>query len=741
MAKANLKEQVQALISERVVEEYIRKRTLFPAVIIFDQRVGNEETVQYRCVSCGHTWTRKNQNMYGRSNQTIECPQCKMVMAPGRPIPEDGERRDYSFASWDGRKYESFQRMMYIEDAELNGSKGLALAEFSVIVTFYYSDRPERYTVELNRACYGFISNTQKIIFNSNGTRSSKMLGNAFDTHRTAVYASSDAVAQISKFKWMAGYVDFNSLGWLYKFDRYWKGMRTPSRKSLGEFQAEQTLAKYEIPDMPEVQIDGNVIFYREISQDMLTHEYSMEYYCKSCGTQYTGKKQIFYDSTVCPNCNLKVGNSVSIAKDSFSTEVAVMTMLDDKTLFIRAGTFVCKCDENWNLTYERPEKYRVFITLDPGNDPKVDFLVNEGYGENHIWVQKKNYVSDKFRFLISQLEYAECMDALKYTGFKECVESRLNKSDFGSCMSLEEVISYIRYQSMYPVVEQLCKRGFVSTLSKEIHHRVHNEQVTFIRLEEKKITDALSLPERLIKAYLKDHDEYSRLEKFKALYRIDENVREEDIEWILQYGVMESVIGEVVLESPMSIMRVCEYLEHVRINQCFQPKDAIVDWRDYLKAAKTINVDLTDNKARYPSSLKREHDRAVFKQKIILDEKKEEFFKAETEKYGRQYSCKSEEYMIIPPKDMKDLFEEGRKLNHCVGSYADRIIAGTSCIMFIRKADEPEKPYFTIEINQGGHFLVQLRANSNRMINHSTEKELVIFLREWAKKNNLSVS
>ena len=181
--------------------------------------------------------------------------------------------------------------------------------------------------------------------------------------------------------------------------------------------------------------------------------------------------------------------------------------------------------------------------------------------------------------------------------------------------------------------------------------------------------------------------------------------------------------------------------MEHVRINQCYEPKNAISDWRDYLKAAKTIEVDLTDNKAKYPSSLKREHDRAIAKQQVILDSKKEETFKAETEEYGRLYSHKDKNFMIVPPKNMKDLFEEGRKLNHCVGTYSDRIIQGTTCIMFIRKVEEPEKPYFTIEISRGGKYIVQLRANSNRLINYSTEKELVKFLREWAKKKDLALN
>lgn len=96
---------------------------------------------------------------------------------------------------------------------------------------------------------------------------------------------------------------------------------------------------------------------------------------------------------------------------------------------------------------------------------------------------------------------------------------------------------------------------------------------------------------------------------------------------------------------------------------------------------------------------------------------------------------------MIIPPRDMKDLFEEGRKLNHCVGSYSDRIVEGKSCIMFIRKTEEPDKPYFTIEINQSSSYVVQLRANSNRCINHSTEKELVKFLKEWSKKKNVALN
>ena len=460
-----------------------------------------------------------------------------------------------------------------------------------------------------------------------------------------------------------------------------------------------------------------------------------------SCGERFSRDEVYSRSNVECPNCGMSTGREARLVLDGTHEDVGIITMLDDNTVLIRAGKLTCDYDNNFVPEYKQEESYRAIIELNPGEDPKVHFLVNEGYGGNVLWVKKKNYASSKFHYSIKQLETIGDLVALKYTGLREYIDYKLNKGIYSHSIPISDIIHYIRFQSMYPVIEQLCKRGFNGTLEDEIHHRVNYEKMMSLDLSKKKVPDVVGLPERLIKIYLKESDYHSRLEKFKALYRLDPNVREEDIAWLELYGVEAQQVADVMHESQMSIMRLCEYLEHVRINQCFEPKEAILDWRDYLHAAKTIEVDLTDNKARYPSSLKREHDRAVAKQKLVLDAKKDEFFQAETERYGKLYSYKTDEYMIIPPRDMKDLFEEGRKLNHCVGSYSDRIVEGKTCIMFIRKTEEPEKPYFTIEINQAIGYVVQLRANSNRCINHSTEKELVKFLKEWSKKKNVALN
>lgn len=60
---------------------------------------------------------------------------------------------------------------------------------------------------------------------------------------------------------------------------------------------------------------------------------------------------------------------------------------------------------------------------------------------------------------------------------------------------------------------------------------------------------------------------------------------------------------------------------------------------------------------------------------------------------------------------------------------------------MFIRKTEDPDKPYFTIEINRENGFVVQLRANSNRLINHRSESDLLKFLKEWSKKKGVALN
>jgi len=93
-------------------------------------------------------------------------------------------------------------------------------------------------------------------------------------------------------------------------------------------------------------------------------------------------------------------------------------------------------------------------------------------------------------------------------------------------------------------------------------------------------------------------------------------------------------------------------------------------------------------------------HDELSYWISFYQDEsKKEEFSKAIQRVKPFEYVDKETGLMIVAPKDIGDLKQEGAILSHCVGSYADAIIGGKDNIMFIRRVDMPDSPFFTLEI------------------------------------------
>ena len=68
-------------------------------------------------------------------------------------------------------------------------------------------------------------------------------------------------------------------------------------------------------------------------------------------------------------------------------------------------------------------------------------------------------------------------------------------------------------------------------------------------------------------------------------------------------------------------------------------------------------------------------------------------------QKNYKQFLFEDENFKLIPPINSEDLVIEGRTLSHCVGSYRNKMANGNSFIYFIRKKDEIETPYYTMEI------------------------------------------
>ena len=110
-----------------------------------------------------------------------------------------------------------------------------------------------------------------------------------------------------------------------------------------------------------------------------------------------------------------------------------------------------------------------------------------------------------------------------------------------------------------------------------------------------------------------------------------------------------------------------------------------------------------------------------------------------------KKYCFEMDGYMIRVPASGEEILDEGRKLKHCVGGYAERHIKGTVTILFMRRTKKPDEPWLTIEMR--GNSLVQIHGYRNEGI-HTTEgrfapdpwevyREFLNTWLEWLKKGS----
>ncbi len=160
--------------------------------------------------------------------------------------------------------------------------------------------------------------------------------------------------------------------------------------------------------------------------------------------------------------------------------------------------------------------------------------------------------------------------------------------------------------------------------------------------------------------------------------------------------------------------------------------------YRDYLGMANSMGYDMDNGVRLYPKNLKDAHNKAAT-----------EFYQGETDKKKKDaikkypwisvikkelddtYGYRDSQYEIMAPHTAGDIIEEGRVLHHCVGSdtYLQKHNTGKSFILFMRKATEPDTPYYTLEIEPETDRIIQYYGCNDKK---PDKKEVDAALKKW---------
>ncbi len=156
----------------------------------------------------------------------------------------------------------------------------------------------------------------------------------------------------------------------------------------------------------------------------------------------------------------------------------------------------------------------------------------------------------------------------------------------------------------------------------------------------------------------------------------------------------------------------------------------------DYLTMAVEIKQEYKlPYKFETCEQLKDMHDSLL----IIYNQKKfqiqENVFTKKVEKLEK-YKYENDTCMVVAPKHAADLIIEGNELRHCVKAYIQKVVDGNTNIMFIRKKDDPDKPFFTVEISNNGE-IEQVHGFAN--CNADSDPLVSGFMNDWLKTKKVS--
>lgn len=155
-----------------------------------------------------------------------------------------------------------------------------------------------------------------------------------------------------------------------------------------------------------------------------------------------------------------------------------------------------------------------------------------------------------------------------------------------------------------------------------------------------------------------------------------------------------------------LRIPKLISYLEKIRSHWKIHWSNnaALSAYADYITAADGCGLDLSNTIHLLPRDFWEKHDTVTAAWSAICANRRNSEanakYKARLTKLTARYLYWSDTLLIRAPVNAGEIVEEGKRLEHCVGGYADRHLSGKTTILFLRRRDKPHVPLVTIEMD-----------------------------------------
>lgn len=189
----------------------------------------------------------------------------------------------------------------------------------------------------------------------------------------------------------------------------------------------------------------------------------------------------------------------------------------------------------------------------------------------------------------------------------------------------------------------------------------------------------------------------------------------------------------------------------HRYLEEMVQNKENCRDYIDYLEDMEYLQIPPTED-VLFPRNFQQTHQRLTIQRREKEDimrkmeiAEKDKLLQTMLPELEDIYQFADEQFCMVLPTCKEDFNREGRENHNCVGgSYYDKMLKGQSCVMFLRRKEEPDKAFCTVEMS--GERILQCRAVRNSEPPEEAKEFMEKFSKEVARrirkqKNRLQIT
>lgn len=444
------------------------------------------------------------------------------------------------------------------------------------------------------------------------------------------------------------------------------------------------------------------------------TREGSLAYcMCGACGQSYVGQTKKSVDPFLaaaqhtihpahnkqgkCEKCGYEtLYKACGKAKRTYSNckDYAIGQRLGKEEFVFRIFRVWQEMQKDGATQYEHNEYARVFLR--PGKKAQKDYYVYSYYSGLVQWI-------DHNLGGYSNITLPDNLNIYPGT-YKEIEKTPMFQYVPRPILPQSTVIRYYEAAAHYSSDFEMLVKNKMNDIVDAL---IWNTKTGY-RTRGKTYYDRLGIYKSRVKDLAAEYGNLGLLRAYQIERKIGRYFTSEEIEVLKRQSLhrpMEEIKTLTDIYKHVSPVKVENYIDkQIEQSGC----GAYREYMDYLRMRKEEGYDLTNEIFLFPKELHRRHNEMVLEtEKTKIDKRKAEVLEKYpiiAEKYKKldeKYSAAAAGLYIRPAKDAAEIVTEGRVLHHCVGGdgYLSSHNTGRSYILFLRKANERDIPWITVEM------------------------------------------